>query len=209
MARMHSVSAIQEILIPHQDRLRRVMWPVWPRYQADIAESARLTFDATTEANILYDLAKANVLKEFAEVPGVFTVDEFTFYLVFDGLPAGIDGQVACRIKKMDLAGHSRNFPTELAKAVRRNSSRALELETMATIVDIGYVLHPLGIGFSRVQAIRVADEAFIFEIPREEGGAIQMPTPLHPREGQPGQKKLFEITPRKEGSPTDPKSKS
>jgi len=208
MARMHSVSALQEILTPHTERWRRVMWPVWSRYNADIAEDARLTFDETTEANILYDFAKANALKEFAEIPGVSAVDEYTFFLVFDGLPAGIDGQVACRIKKMDLAGHSRNFPTELAKAVRRNSSRVLDLESDATFVDIGYVLHPLGTGFSRVQAIRVADEAFIFEIPREEGGVIPMPTPLYPAEGQPGRKKRFAITPRKEGSATDPKSK-
>jgi hypothetical protein len=75
-------------------------------------------------------------------------------------------------------------------------------------VVDIGYVLHPLGTGFSKVQAIRVADEAFILEIPREEGGVITMPRPLYPAEGQPGRGKRFAITPRKEGSATDPQSK-
>ncbi len=92
---------------------------------------------------------------------------------------------------------------------IRRNDPAALELEISdATVVDVGYVLDPLGLGFVKVQAIRVFNEAFIFEIPREQEGVVRMPRPLHPAGVETGSKKPFVLNPaRKKSSGTEPKS--
>lgn len=209
MARKLSVTALQELIVPHTERFRKSLWPVWKSYESSIPERIRLQLDATTEANILHDLAVGNIKKEFSgDIPGIQIVDGNSFFIGIDGLALGIDGQVACRIKKMDLRGHSRNYPTETAKGIRRNDPESMELELSdATIVDIGWVLDPLGAGFLKIQAVRLYDESFVLEIPREKGGVISMPSPLHGPEGDRGRAKRFEISSRKEESGPDPKA--
>jgi hypothetical protein len=200
------VTALQAILTTHIPRFRRCVWPVWESFLR-IPEDLRLQFDATTEANVLRDLAVGNAKREFTNVPGVQIVDESTFYIGIDGSAYGIDGQAACRFKKMSADGHSRNYLTERALAIRNNEFSSLELEISdATIVDIGYVPDPLGDGFAKVQAVRLFDEAFILEIPREEGGVIPMPLPLHGPDSEIGPKKRFGISQEKKKTEKTPR---
>jgi hypothetical protein len=196
MPRMLAVTALQAIIEPHARRFGRAIWPVWKRYKETIAEEARLEFDLTTEANVLHSFMVAAVKREFSGVPGIQIVEENGFFLGIDGLPHGIPGQVACRLKKLDADGHSRNYPTTRAIGIRRNDPKALELEISdATVVDIGYVPDPLRTGIAAVQAIRLIDEALIMEIPREEDHTIKMPQPLHGRDSETGRGKRFEIS--------------
>ena len=98
--------------------------------------------------------------------------------LGIDGWSVGIDGQVVCRIKKLNGDGKSSAYPTGRARAISANHMDLLDgLPPEATIVDIGPVLNDLSTGFNDVQAIRVVDTRFIIDFP--ESKATVMPTPL------------------------------
>ena len=195
-----SVSELQTIILPQVTRFRRCVWPILEFYRNSIAEEARLLHDATTEANALYDYMAANALREYGDgIPGAQTVTSSTLFVLLDGLPYGIDGAAACRFKQLTANGRSRNFPTQTARAVRRNDAEIVQLELgiSPTVVDVGYTLNPLRTDIARVQAIRLIDEAFILEIPREESGTILMPRPLPETPSSP----RFEISSREEQS--------
>jgi hypothetical protein len=194
---------IQLILSRHAGRLGRCVWPIWERYNA-IAEVDRLTFDLTAEANVLnrymIDFAK----KEFSEVPGVQFFENNGFVLGVDGFQYGLSGQLACRFKKLNGDGRSRNnLSTCRARAVRNNSNEFLDgMPPEATWVDIGYVLNDLRTGIRDAQVVRIVGTKFVMSLPRENDGTISMPLPLPfgSDRGNSGSSPLFEILPRREG---------
>jgi len=203
LPRRLSITSLQLILASHACRFSRAIWPVWSHYQEVIPEIERLKFDLKTEANILHRLIVANVKHEFQGVPGIAMVERNGFFVGIDGLPHGISGQAACRLKKLDERGHSCNYPTDRAVAIRNNDLRELDLEfSEATVVDVGYVLNPLRTGFADVQAVRVFDEAFLMNFPCEEGRLATMPRPLHGAASEIGRRTRFEISAREEENP-------
>src|ERR1022692_1850364 len=171
-----SIPDLQQILTPHVGRFGRCVWPIWDRYTA-LPEPDRLAFDLTAEATVLNRYMVTNAKHEFEGVPGVQFFEENGFVLVIDGFALGIDGQAACRLKKLDSSGRSKNnLCTRRARAVRNNDNDVLEgIPPEATWVDVGHVLNGLRTGIGEAQAIRVKDSRFIMSIPREEGGVIEL----------------------------------
>jgi len=191
---MLSIAELQRILVPHHARLGRCVWPIWEHYNG-IPAKHRLAYDLKAEANILQRYMVENAMREFSGVPGIQFVDKYEFLLGIDAFPFGLPGQVLCRFKRLSSSGHSRNFPTERAKRLRRNDPETLQLVGMpeATVVDIGYVLDGLRIDIGAVQVVRLFDEQFVMGIPRETDGVVQLPQPL-PNTG-PGRR--FKISAR------------
>jgi hypothetical protein len=177
---MLSIAELQRILVPHHDRLGRCVWPIWEHYKV-LPEKHRLAYDQKAEANILQRYMVENAMREFSGIPGIQFVDKYEFLLGIDAFPFGLPGQVLCRFKRLSSNGHSRNFPTERAKKLRKNDPETLELVGMpeATVVDVGYVLDGLRTGIGAVQVIRLFDERFVMGIPREKGGVVQLPHTL------------------------------
>ena len=202
MPRKLSITALQAIILPHARRFSRAVWPVWEDYIGRVPEEMRLKFDLKTEANVLHRLMVANVKREFDGVPGIYLVEENGFFVGIDGLSCGIDGQAACRLKKLNDGGHSRNYPTERALRIRRNETETLDLGLAdSTVVDVGYVLNALRTGFGDVQAVRVVDEAFVMNFPRDKNRTITMPQPIHGSNTERSAGKRFTISPRKQKS--------
>lgn len=196
------VQDIQLILSRHSQRIARSVWPIWDRYMA-ISEVDRIAYDAVAEANVLnrymIDFAK----REFAEVAGVQFFEDNGFVLGVDGFQYGMAGQLACRFKKLGDDGKSKNnMSTARARALRDNNNELLNgIPPEATWVDIGYVLNGLHTGIRDVQAIRLADTAFVMNFPEEADGSISMPLglDLDPDGGKGGSR--FIIVPRREGA--------
>ena len=195
---------LQMMLEPHARRFGRCVWPIWERY-LKIREEDRLDFDLTAEADVLNRFMIGYAKREFSGVAGVYPApdEQYGFVLLVDGLSCGIDGQAACRFKKLDVNGRSRNnLSTRRARSVRKNDTATLEgFPPSATWVDVGYVLNDLRTGIAEVQAIRVYDTAFIMSIPREEDGTIGLTYSLldGPQGGSGEAAQRFIVFPRKE----------
>jgi hypothetical protein len=203
LALILDISEIQLILARHSAKLGRCVWPVWNRYIDGIEEIDRLAYDPIAEATVLNRYMVDFAKQEFSGVPGVQFFEENGFVLGVDGFQYGLPGQLACRFKKLDGGGKSKNnMGTRRARALRENETDDLDnVPPEATWVDIGYVFNGLHTGFSEVQVIRLVDTKFVMSIPREEDGTVIMPLPLNP-EGGSGNRTRFTITPRREGSP-------
>ncbi len=202
MSLILELSEIQLILSRHTAKVGRSVWPVWDRYIQGISEVDRLTYDPIAEATVLNRYMVDFAKQEFSGVPGVQFFEANGFVLGIDGFQYGLPGQLACRFKKLDSAGKSRNNQcTKRARALRGNETEDLDnVPPEATWVDIGYVLNGLHTGFSEVQVIRLVDTAFVMSIPREEDGSITMPLSLDPNGDSSGDR--FRIVPRREASP-------
>lgn len=198
MGKILGLEELQQIIGTHRERIGRCVWPSWARYEANIPESDRLTFDLSAEAKILNRFVLDNVKREFAGVPGVEFTERFD-WLGLDGFQFGIDGSVVCRFKKLNSAGHSRNFPTPRAQAILRNDEEVLAgIAPSATIVDIGPVINDFRTGFTEVQAIRVVDTKYIMNFPQSGmSGSMPYTLPFTPQSG--GGTPRFEIVARDE----------
>jgi len=137
-----------------------------------------MTFDATTEAGIIHRYMVAAAKSEFSGT-GVEFLERYGFCLGIDGFPNGIDGQIVCRLKRLDDNGRSSTFLTPRARNIQANSADIVGVPSGATWIDVGYVFNQLRTGYRDVQVIRVVDTAFVMSIPRADDQSISMPLPL------------------------------
>jgi hypothetical protein len=142
----------------------------------------------------------AAIRQEFSGVPGIRYLEKYKFCLGMEGFPAGLDGTVVCRFKRLNVVGQSRTYPTDRARQLASNNFEIDGIPEGSTILDIGYVLNELGTGFRDVQVIRVLGTEYVMSLPRVEDGTVQMPSNLF-ENGTPSGRRFEIIRPRDTGT--------
>ena len=162
-----------------------------------------MTFDARTEANVIHRYMVAAAKQEFSGT-GVEFLERYGFNLGIDGFACGIDGQIVCRLKRLDDNGRSSTFLTPRARKIQKNDPEIEGIPPGATVVDVGYVFNQLHTGYRDVQVIRVVDAAFVMSVPRADNQSISMPLPLFGSSGAGGVDRRFSILNRVELNSSD-----
>jgi hypothetical protein len=124
---------VHEVLGPFEGRIRAAIGAAWGRWR-DRSPEELLTLDARARAAIMWCFMRDAVTEALSDVPGVHvrlhggTCDYF------------VKNRVLFRLKKLNRAGRSRNFPT--GSALKQYDQ--MELEGMEPLLrlNIGYILN-------------------------------------------------------------------